>query len=265
MFLIETFQQFYGEVLRLQARVAAGAWVFSGETATNITESVARESPTAVWRRLVSLIERHSLDAGTQGGDFAAEIYRRAQYAMVALADEVFLNLDWAGREGWREHLLETKFFGSHNSGEALFERVEELLRDHDTVSAELGRIYLMTLALGFQGKYRGRPDADEVLAVYRRRLFRFVYNRDPVAVYGRERVVPQAYSSTLDGARPTELPYLRPWAWAVVAALVVWIGASFAVFRYSISELRPMVDELVEHRATDATTAGRPAGESHP
>src|ERR1051326_5389554 len=87
MFLIDKFQQFYGEVLKLQARVAAGAWIFNGTE--SVSESAAKESPSAVWRRLVSILERQSLDAGFEGGDFAVEIYRRAQYAMGGLADEV--------------------------------------------------------------------------------------------------------------------------------------------------------------------------------
>ena len=265
MFLIDKFQQFYGEVLKLQARVAAGAWIFSGTE--SVTESAAKESPSAVWRRLVSILERQSLDAGLEGGDFAVEIYRRAQYAMAALADEVFLNLEWAGREAWREHLLEAKFFNTHRAGEEMFERIEDLLRDRDSLYAELGRIYLMVLALGFQGKFRGRPDADEVLQNYRKRLFRFVFNRDPVAVHGNERVAPQAYASTLDAARATELPYLRPWVWAIVLAFVVWFGASWAIFRYSISDLIPMVQELTEEttQSHQVFTPGNPAPSSTP
>jgi len=260
MFLIDKFQQFYGEVLKLQARVAAGAWIFSGNESA--TESAAKESPSAVWRRLVSILERQSLDAGLEGGDFAVEIYRRAQFAMAALADEVFLNLEWAGRDAWREHLLEAKFFNTHRAGEEMFERIEDLLRDKDSLYAELGRIYLMVLALGFQGRYRGRPEADEVLQNYRKRLFRFVFNRDPVAVLGHERVAPQAYASTLDAARSTELPYLRPWVWAIVLAFIVWFGGTWAIFRYSISDLIPMVQELTEEttQSHQTLTPGNPA-----
>ena len=80
MFLIDKFQQFYGEVLRLRGRVAEGSWVFQGDTAAN----EPRESPSGVWRKLVGLLERQSLDAGREGGDFGLEVYRRAQYAMAA-------------------------------------------------------------------------------------------------------------------------------------------------------------------------------------
>jgi len=245
MFLIEKFQQFHAEVVRLKARVTAGAWVFQADETTGIGESAAKESPTAVWRRLSSLLERQALEAGSHGGDFAVELYRRAQYAMVALADEIFLHTDWAGRDSWREHLLETKFFGSHRAGEELFERIEELLHDRETLFAELGRIYLMVLGLGFQGRYRGRPDAEEIIAVYRRRLFRFVFNHDPLAVHGNQYVVPQAYAATLDEAVTSELPYLKPWFWAIAASLLLWIGGSYAIWYYATNDLRPIITRI--------------------
>lgn len=244
MFLIDKFQQFHAELVRLKTRVAAGAWVFPSDE-SSFGESAARESPTAVWRRLSSLLERQALEAGSQGGDFAVELYRRAQYAMAALADEVFLHVDWVGRDSWREHLLEAKFFGTQRAGEELFERIEELLRDRESLFAELGRIYLIVLGLGFQGRYRGRPDAEETIAIYRRRLFRFVFNHDPQTLRGNQYVVPQAYAATLDEAVTTELPYLRPWFWAMAAAVLLWLGGTFAIWRYSTSALTPSIARI--------------------
>lgn len=244
MFLIDKFQQFHQELVRLKSRVSAGAWVFQGED-SNVGESAAKESPTAVWRRLSSLLERQALEASSHGGDFAVELYRRAQYAMVALADELFLHIDWAGRNNWREQLLETKFFGSHRAGEELFERIEELLGKQDSLLAELGRVYLIVLGLGFQGKYRGEPDVDATIAIYRRRLYRFIFNHDPQTLRGNEFVVPQAYAATLDAAVTTELPYLKPWLWAIAASLLLWVGGTFAIWRYSIGVLTPAVTRI--------------------
>lgn len=243
MFLIDKFQQFYGEVIRLRGRVAEGSWVFQGDGAGAANEP--RESPSGVWRKLVALLERQSLDAGREGGDFGLEIYRRAQYAMAALADEIFINLAWAGRDAWREHLLEAKLFGSHNAGEELFERIDALLRDHDALYGELARIYLMVLALGFQGKYRGYPEGAEIIETYRRRLFRFIYSREPQVAHGDERVMPQAYAVTLDDVSVTRLPYLKPWVWALVLILVLWVGGSHLLWRNAVADIEPLVDDI--------------------
>ena len=246
MFLIDKFQQFYGEVLRLRARVAEGSWVFQGDGTVGGAAPEPRESPVGVWRKIVALLERQSLDAGREGGDFGLEVYRRAQYAMAALADEIFINLDWVGRDAWREHLLEARLFGSHRAGEELFERIDALLREHDALYGELARVYLMVLALGFQGKYRGRSDAHEEIESYRRRLFRFVYARDPQVVHGDERIVPQAYAATLDEASISKLPYLKPWIWTLVLVFVVWVAGSHLLWRNAVAHLEPIIDEIV-------------------
>jgi type VI secretion system protein ImpK len=246
MFLIDKFQQFYGEVLRLRGRVVEGTWVFQTDPTPAGAAPEPRESPVGVWRKLVALLERQSLDASREGGDFGVAIYRRAQYAMAALADEIFINLQWAGREAWREHLLEAKLFGSHRAGEELFERIDALLREHDALYGELARVYLMVLALGFQGKFRGRSDAHEEIESYRRRLFRFVYGREPQVVHGDERIVPQAYAATLDEASTSKLPYLKPWIWTLVLVLVVWLAGSHLLWHNATSALEPVINEIV-------------------
>jgi type VI secretion system protein ImpK len=251
MFLIDQLQEFYREVMRLRERVAKGTWAFDG--GERAAGAGADASPSAVWRSLVSLLERQALDAGRSGGDFAVELYRRAQYAMAALADEVFLHLDWPGREAWREHLMETRLFGSHRAGEELFERIEELLRDRDVVYAELGRVYLMVLGLGFQGKFRGREDAAQELEGFRRRLFHFVFGRDPEALRGRERLVPQAYAATLVEGAGGKLPHLRPWLWAIGILLALWLAGTHLLWRQTIRDLEPVVGEILTGPPTES------------
>jgi type VI secretion system protein ImpK len=238
MFLIERFQQFHGEMLRLTKQVEEGNWVFDPATA-GTAEAVQDAAPSAVWRRLLSLLERQELEASRDGGDFAVELFRRAKYAMAAFADEIFLNLPWAGREAWREHLLENRLFGSHRAGEELFERIETLLRDRDSAYTELARVYLIILALGFQGKYRGSANAAAELQDYRRRLFQFIFGRDPRTVRGEEQVVPQAYAATLDEANATELPHLRPWLWAIAAVFVLWIAVGHLLWVDATAKLQ--------------------------
>lgn len=242
MFLIEKFHQFHDELQRLTRQVEQGNWVFDGATPGNV-DTAPDAAPSAVWRRLLALLERQSLEAGREGGDFAVQIYRGAQYAMAALADEVFLHLNWVGREAWREHLLEFRLFGSHRAGEEVFERIEVLLRDRDAAYQELARVYLIILALGFQGKFRGRIDGDAEIESYRRRLFRFVFGRDPRAVRGVEQVAPQAYASTLDESRPAKLPYVRPWLWVIAAVLVLWIVSAHVIWDNATAKLESAVE----------------------
>ncbi|HEX7154205.1 MAG TPA: DotU family type IV/VI secretion system protein [Thermoanaerobaculia bacterium] len=256
MFLIDKFQQFYSEVVRMKAQVSEGSWAFDGGDAAAAVEArVGASTPGAVWRRLLSVLERQAEEAGRNGGDVAVAIYRRAQYAMAALADEIFLHLDWPGRETWRSTLLESRLFSSHRAGEELFTRIEEMLRDRDDSHVELARVYLMVLALGFQGKYRGEPEAEEELASLRQRLHRFIFGREPQAVRGAEHLVPQAYLSVVD-RRPTQLAHLRPWFWALAAVLVVWLGVSHIIWKVSVRDLTPLVDEILDAPAVPVAPA---------
>jgi len=262
MFLLDRFQDFYGEVLRLKQSVGQGSWVFDGQPGQSAPAGAPAEdlSPTAVWRTLLALLERQALEASRSGGDFALEVYRRAQYAMAALADEVFLHLDWPGREAWRSNLLESRLFGSHRAGEELFERIEELLHDRDNVYSELARVYLKVLALGFQGKFRGHPEAERELESYRRRLFRFIFGRDPQAVRGDERLMPEAYAATLDEGGGSTLPHLKPWVWALVLLVALWLGGGHLIWRSTIAGLQPLVTDILDTdgKAKDAAKGGQ-------
>jgi hypothetical protein len=69
-------------------------------------------------RRLQTLLEMQALEAGRRGGEYGVLYYKEAQYVMAALADEIFLTLDWTGRDTWRSDLLETRLFGTYDAGE---------------------------------------------------------------------------------------------------------------------------------------------------
>jgi type VI secretion system protein ImpK len=261
MFLIEKFQQFGGELERLVAQISHGAWVFDSSGTGALEPDAPRDdaSTVAIWRKLLTLLEKQALEAGREGGDVALAVYRRAQYAMAALADETFLHVDWIGREAWRKNLLETRLFGTHTAGSELFDRIDELLRERDPVNNELARVYLAVLALGFQGKFRGQSDADQDLTGYRRRLFRFIFGREPQAVRGNEPLVPQTYTATRDERHAVELPYLRPWILAFIFTIVAWLAASEVIWKYAIADIEPLVREIIT-LAPDTTTA-KPGG----
>ncbi|MGZ5431390.1 MAG: DotU family type IV/VI secretion system protein [Thermoanaerobaculia bacterium] len=261
MFVTEKFQQFHAELTRLQERLREGNMAFDSDAPADARG--AGLSASAAWRRILNVLERQEQDAVRQGGDLGLELYKRAQYAMAALADEIFLHLDWSGRDAWRLNLVEAKLFGTHRAGEELFERIDELLRDRDNGHTEIARIYLSVLALGFQGKFRGRPDAEAEIEVIRRRLYRFIFGRDPRVVRGREAVAPQAYMGTIERPR-VELPHLKPWIWAIVLVTLVWLTGQHLIWQHTMTQIQPLVDRILEPDmsavpATTTTTGARP------
>jgi type VI secretion system protein ImpK len=243
--LLRQFREFYQEVIRLKQMVTAGV-----RTAP-LTPAAAEGQGDVVHtvrQRLLSLLERQALMPRWRSTDYGVEYFKEAQYVMAALADEIFLNLDWEGREAWTSHLLESKLFHTHVAGELFFQKVEQLLQSRDPVNADLAAVYFMALALGFRGKYQG-PDGAAQLERYRRRLFAFIFQRHP-NLQGETRLLfPQAYAYTLDQADMTRLADPRMWMVALGLLALTWLAVSHVLWAYLTSDLAGVIQQILALR----------------
>ncbi len=174
---------------------------------------LAPEEASRVQQQLWDLFERQRRDASQRGGEQHAQLYRQAQYLMVAFADELFLHLyTWEGRDAWqKEFLLETKMFNSRTAGQAIFDRLDQLLNQRDPHMLELARLYLIVLALGFEGKYRNITEVSSRSRFnndYRKQLFLLITQRNPDNLSTllhhdlNKRICPEAYKYTLQPQR---------------------------------------------------------------
>jgi type VI secretion system protein ImpK len=200
---------------------------------------------TIVWQRLLMLFERQEASAWRYGGTYGAEFYKEAQYVMVALADEVFLHTEWAGRNLWVSNLLETKIFNTHVAGELFFQRLDQLLAERDPVYRDLGAVYLMALSLGFRGKYRGTPGEFKRLAGYRRQLFSFVFRRDPNLTDETRPLFPEAYDHTLRDESKRRLPNPRAWVVLLVAVILAYVAITHGIWVNLTGQLTAATDRL--------------------
>jgi len=221
-FLLHQFGAFYSEVVRLKRVVATNAWL--APAAQIADEATARtRAVTAVWQRLLTLLEQQELAVGRHGGEYGAMFYKEAQYVMAALADETFLHLDWVGKADWQAHLLEAKLFDSQSAGEVLFQKIERLVHSGDPVYTDLATVYLTALGLGFQGKFRGSDDGGQ-LADYRRRLYAFIAHCEPELLQAAQPLFPAAYAHTLVVGKARRLPTAHRW-WVLLACTVLLLG----------------------------------------
>lgn len=201
--LYRYFHEFYAEIIKIKELTHAGNLTFL---------------PADNRQQLVSLLKHQSVEAAQQGGEQGAKLYREAQYLMVALTDEIFLHLlEWEGQEAWRSDLLEVTLFNSRAAGQRVFENLETLLRERDAKTLELARLYLIALALGFQGKYRNTDDAGELMN-YRYRLFSFITARDASKLdeylsHKDKRIFPDSYKYTLEPSHKKR-PWLMSMGW---------------------------------------------------
>ena len=219
-FLLAQFREFYKEILRLKLRVRTAAPVQpseGGEPAAPARRDLSAES---AHEELRSAIEKLALEAERSGGAFAYEVYREAQYVFAALADEVFLNLDWPGSKTWP--LLESELFQSHIAGELFFEKLDRLLARRERAYQDLAAIFFMALALGFKGKFRGTDDAQ--LDHYRQELFLMVFHQRPHLLDEDVRLFPQSYLHTLREGSRKKLPDPRNWLVLIPAVILVWL-----------------------------------------
>lgn len=199
---------------------------------------------TFVWQRLVALFERQTTNAWRYGGTNGAEIYREAQYVMVALADEIFLHTEWEGKKVWVSNLLETKIFQSHVAGELFFQKLDRLLQERDPAQRDLAAVYLMALSLGFKGKYRGFDDRGQI-ALYRQQLFLFLFRRETDLASESKHIFPEAYYHTLREETTKRLANPRIWLAVLGLVMLTYLIASHGLWMSLTSRLNDVNNQI--------------------
>ena len=180
-----------------QFRAFVAALLQARAAAAGLSEADGRAGAVALSGELCQLIELHSLQAGRLGGNGGIDAELQARFVKAALADELMLHTDWAGRAHWRHVLVETTLLQSAHAGQQVFSNIDQLLRERVPGQRAVARLYLHLLALGFQGRYRG-ADALAPIALYRRDLFQFAYQRVPDLRAHDAVLTEQPYASTL-------------------------------------------------------------------
>lgn len=162
-------------------------------------------------------------------------------YAMTAIADEVFLNMDWNGKRYWEENMLETKFFGSQIAGDEIFNRIDKVISEKEPLGTEKAEIYLDILSLGFKGKFRGIDEETTEINMYRRKLFDFITKRDREAIITAEyRIFQKEYTFTMPTVRRKLLPD---------GAIVTYLSTFFLFMFLSISTMAWLIETRDLHR----------------
>ena len=92
-------------------------------------------------------------------------------YALVAWIDEQCISLPWSGRDWWRDHSLEFRFFRTRNGHNDFFLNSRNAIsrRDRNGIEASF-----LSVILGFRGVYMDLRSEDEEL---RRRAQKFIYD----------------------------------------------------------------------------------------
>jgi len=194
--------------------------------------------PAVRLNALLAQAQRQSLEHG-----HAAQDVRHALFAVVAWIDEALLTSRWSDAPQWMRHLLQRQHFGVNNAGVAFYEQLAQV----DASNSAVEEVFLMCLALGFQGQFgHGRQASERELI--RQALLGRVLSRAPqdVASTADALLFPEGYATAPMDAR-------RRWTWlptrriftialsALLAVLVLYL-LSNAVLAHRAGALLPLI-----------------------
>jgi type IV/VI secretion system ImpK/VasF family protein len=248
-FVLAKFRSFYNEVIRdkhqksdVISGFATAVMGAGGATSDSDPEFAAQ----LLSKRLSEMLELQAAESNWTGGD-AAKYYPEAQYAMVALADETFATIDWPGRSAWHKYMLEPRMYGTRGADIEFFKRIDKLLKESpdEKGARDLARLYLMVIASGYRGKFRV-PKVRRPLAEYRRRLYEYSHQTDPLELYARERkVFPQAVAHTLVSRSVGRFTPAQKWVAVVLVLAVLYIGVSHYAWTSVSADLRDVMSRI--------------------
>lgn len=241
-YLPTQFQEFYRELV--SCKRAVEKHVDSQEDEPDSVDA-GENMVSRVHSSLLSILEQQAVESGKRGGEYGAGYYREAQYVMAALADDVFLNMEWPGRETWKTNLLEFRLFGSHSAGEQFYVRLDKLLKERDTAYVGMAAVFFLSLSMGFLGKYRGRSDSGQ-LTQYKQQLFSFIFQEKPALNEEKAQLFPQTHAYTLDKGEGLKLAQPRRWFWLAASIILVFLVSSHFVWNHYTSEFYSVLNDFL-------------------
>lgn len=280
--LLHQFREFYGEVGRLK-RMAEDPSLVSEDTSpisqlqytlqppipippgTAASTGVEANAPEAsvpadvsvgtdrtvghVWFGMAQYLDQKMYEVNRASGSFSFEVQRELVYIMAALADEIFLNLNWSGRGYWLDHLMEQRLFHTQVAGQEIFRRITRILSRQDFAAEDLAAVYLVALALGFKGQYWHEQDQSTIDETRKKLLDRLLW-ANPDLQQGTSRMFPEAYENTVDEGAPVKLPEPRTW-WIVVAGIsAAWLTLSTIAWLWLTRFTRDNLGQTMESLA---------------
>ena len=163
--------------------------------------------------------------------------FETVKYVLAILADEVVLASGQQEVGGWQGNLLEMELFNSSVAGERFFELLEsEGYRDPD-----LAEVFFVAMVLGFQGKFRNKP---EVIQKYKDRCYALIPDRLPED----EKIIAPDAAEVASSGREAVSPLFGLWTVVVVAVVAFglyavasqWMWADASEYINKLSDALP-------------------------
>jgi type VI secretion system protein ImpK len=257
--VVHGFQAFYYALLRQKER--ALSLYFSHDTDPGVSDTSTAElddeslkkrneiegAIVAIQKNLMDVINS-SMDMIYAKSRLPHPLMGGAKYIMTILADEIFINLRWDGAKYWRFSLLEKQFFQSEVAGDQFFKMLDEVVYNYDSHTEEMAFLYLMTLSLGFKGRYRDMDSAGEHIAWYKDRLYSMLHSKSSRLFYpGRQRIIESCYEYTSTENNDANLPDAKFWSWCITSVVALYIIISYCVWYSITSDIDSVLKNIIE------------------
>ena len=167
-------------------------------------------------------------------------------YAMTAMADEIFLNIEWRGKAFWELNMLELKFFGTQIAGEEVYRKINELLEEGNVLSIEKAEIYVKMLSMGFMGRFREQDGGESDIQGYRYKLFDFISKRDSaIAETIEHRMFQKEYAHTMPTVNRKLLPDASSVTYFLFLFLFMFLVITTCVWFLKIKDINNLLFEI--------------------
>jgi type IV/VI secretion system ImpK/VasF family protein len=254
--IVHGFQAFYYELLRQKEK--ALSLYFSNtpsndpdvesDNAENKDDKLQTEvegTIVSVQKKLIDVIENVT-DIIIAKSRIHPSLLGDVKYIMTVLADETFINLRWEGARFWRYYLLEKRLFQSEIAGDKFFTIVDEIISD--TSDEELAFMCLISLSLGFKGRYRDSEESDDAITRYKDRLYSILHTKPSRLFYpGRSHLIESCYQNTHTDGGDSALPDTRFWSWTILGIVFVYIVISYCIWFNITNEIGDVLNNIEE------------------
>lgn len=111
-------------------------------------------SPSIELRRLIDVMLKQVEQRGEALG-YRERQLQTIKFALAAFVDETVLIADFPLREEWEKYPLQLEYVGEHLAGLTFFERLEAMMKSHETeADIDVVEVCYLCLLLGYKGKY---------------------------------------------------------------------------------------------------------------
>jgi type VI secretion system protein ImpK len=244
--IVKDFRSFYEEIVRLKARALSGDFIVTDVSAEGTIELTPATLCQQIQGCLLELLKEQKDHVERHGGGFAVRYYTEAQYVMTALSDEIFLNMDWVGRDEWKNRLLESQLFHTQIAGEKFFTDLDQFLALRDSTNSDIGVVYIFALGLGFKGRYRDVNDRG-ALKKYRDQLQMRVMRGSLYAAEEDVRLFPDAYAHNITTRDPVKVPSVQKWILGLMAVIAGYMALAYLIWIMHVGELEIFIDQIAQ------------------